>query len=120
MRVFDVKIPTREEISENPKRAWFIAGGWVNDSEPEDIYVYWHRRRNHFTVYSLLQIVEHETLHAVLLSLMDVEASRRLDRIHRCACVRLDDDRFVFVNEFRIGDWEFPPYLEEPTEELLV
>jgi hypothetical protein len=115
----DVKIPTREEVLENPRRAWLIAGGWVNDSEPDSIYIYWHRRQNHFTVYSLLQILEHEILHAVLLSLVSAKISMGLDKVHRSACVKLDESNFVFANEFWMGDWEFPPYLEEPIEDLL-
>jgi hypothetical protein len=39
--------------------------------------------------------------------------------VHRSKCVWLDEDRMVFVNEARVGEWMLPPYYEEPTEDLL-
>jgi hypothetical protein len=65
--VVDVRVPSLEEIAENPKRCSFIGGGWVDSDKPNMINLYWHaRRRKCFTVYSLLNVFEHETLHAVL------------------------------------------------------
>lgn len=115
----DVRIPTRSQIVENPRRAWFIGGGWVDSSDPSVINLYWHRRRKHFTIYSLLQVLEHETLHAVLARITDLETSQKLDNVHRSVCVWLDDNRLVFVNEIRMKEWEFPSYVEEPSEDLL-
>jgi hypothetical protein len=115
-----VRVPSREEILENPTRAWFVCGGWIDSVEPSVINVYWHRRQGRFSVYSLLQILEHETLHAVLAMLLDLEVSKMLDKVHRSVFVLLGDRRGVFANEFRVGEeWGFPPYLEEPTEDLL-
>jgi hypothetical protein len=115
----DVKIPTEEQILENPKRAEFVGGGWVDSSDPSVIYVYWHRHQWHFTVYSLLQVLEHETLHSVLARLMDLETSKKLDNIHRSVCVWLTDHILGFVDEFKIKDWVLPAYVEEPAPELL-
>jgi hypothetical protein len=116
----DVRVPTEEEILENPRRAWFVCGGWIDSDAPSVVNVYWHRRQRRFSVYSLLQILEHEILHAVLARFMRLEVSTKLDSVHRSVFVLLgDDDKGVFVNEFRIGnEWVFPPYLEEPTEEF--
>ena len=115
----DVKIPTEEQILENPKRAEFVGGGWVDSSDPSVIYVYWHRHQWHFTVYSLLQVLEHEILHSVLARLMDLETSRKLDNIHRSVCVWLTDHILGFVDEFKIKVWVLPAYVEEPAPELL-
>jgi hypothetical protein len=115
----DVGIPTEEQILENPKRAAFLGGGWVDSSSPNVINLYWHRRQNQFTVFSLLQVLEHESIHAILIRVIDLETSMKLDNIHRCACVHMTDDKLVFVNEVRIKKWLFPPYLEEPSEDLL-
>jgi len=115
----DVRIPSEEEILENPKRAEFLGGAWVDSGSPDVINVYWHKRQNRFTVYSLLQVLEHETLHVVLTRFLSLHLSRKLDRVHRSKCVWLDEDRMVFVNEVRVGEWMLPPYYEEPTEDLL-
>lgn len=97
-----------------------MAGGWVNDDEPNNVYVYWQRRQQCFSVFSFLQILEHEVLHSVLLRLFGVEISMRLDCIHRSTWVRLKDGGFVFADRFRFGRrWVFPPYFEEPREDLL-
>lgn len=117
--VIDIKIPTRKEILENPRRAWFIGGGWIDSSNPNVISLYWHRRQKYFTLYSLLQVLEHETLHVVLARITDLETSKRLDNVHRSVCVWLNDNQLVFVNEIRMRKWIFPPYIEEPDEELL-
>ncbi|NWF86618.1 hypothetical protein HXY32_02230 [Candidatus Bathyarchaeota archaeon] len=117
--VIDVKIPTRREILENPRRAWFIGGGWIDSSDPNVINLYWHRRQKYFTLYSLLQVLEHETLHAVLARITNVETSKKLDNVHRSVCVWLNDEQLVFINKIRMKKWIFPPYIEEPEEELL-
>jgi len=67
----------------------------------------------------LLQVLEHESIHAVLIRIIDLETSMKLDNIHRCSCIRVTDDKLVFVNEVRIKKWMFPPYLEQPAEDLL-
>jgi hypothetical protein len=117
--VIDVRIPTRRQVVENPRRAWFVGGGWIDSSDPTVINLYWHRRQKHFTLYSLLEVLEHETLHAVLALVIDLETSMRLDNVHRSVCVWLNDEQLVFVNEVRMKRWVFPPYIEEPSEELL-
>jgi predicted proteasome-type protease len=117
--MIDVRIPTEEQILENPKRAAFIGGGWVDSSDPNIINLYWHRRQIQSTVFSLLQVLEHESIHAVLIRIINLETSMKLDNIHRCSCIHLTDDKLVFVNEVRIKKWMFPPYLEQPTEDLL-
>jgi hypothetical protein len=97
-----------------------VAGGWVNDDEPNSVYVYWQRRQQCFSVFSFLQILEHEVLHSVLLRLFEVEISMRLDCVHRSTRVHLEDGGFVFANRFGFGrQWMFPPYFEEPREDLL-
>jgi hypothetical protein len=117
--VIGARVPTRQEIVENPRRAWFIGGGWIDSSDPSVINLYWHRRQKLFTVYSLLQVLEHETLHSVLARIAGLETSQKLDRVHRSVCVWLDEERLVFVNEIRVKEWGFPLYVEEPSEELL-
>jgi len=117
--VVNVRVPTQSEILENPRRRNFLGGGWVDSSEPSTINVYWHRRQGFFTVYSLLNVLEHENLHSVLARLIDLETSMKLDNVHKCSGVWIDEDRLVFVNEFFFGRWAFPPYFEEPTEESL-
>jgi hypothetical protein len=119
--VIVVRVPSEAEILENPRRAWFVCGGWIDSVDPSVVNVYWHRRQGRFTIYSLLQILEHEVLHAVLAGFVSLQVSTKLDSLHRSVFVLLgDDDKGVFVNEFRIGEeWVFPPYLEEPTEDLL-
>lgn len=116
-----VRVPSETEILENPRRAWFVCGGWIDSVDPSVVNVYWHRRQGRFTIYSLLQILEHEVLHAVLAESVSLQVSTKLDSVHRSVFVLLgDDDKGVFVNEFRVGEeWVFPPYLEEPTEDLL-
>jgi len=119
---FVVRVPSEEEILANPRRAWFVCGGWIDSGEPNVINVYWHKRQGRFSVYSLLQILEHETLHAVLATFLGLEVSEKLDNVHRSVFVLLGDEegRGVFVNEFRVDvGWVFPPYTEEPTEDLL-
>jgi hypothetical protein len=61
-------------------------------------------------------------LHAVLALRLSLEVSRKLDNVHRSVFVLLDKDgeRGVFANEFRSEEeWVFPPYLEEPTDDVL-
>ena len=119
--VVDVRVPSLEEIAENPKRCGFIGGGWVDSDKPNMINLYWHaRRRTCFTVYSLLNVLEHETLHAVLAWRLSLQFSIRLDRVHRSSCVCLDNGKLVFVNEFKIGrKWVLPPCFEEATANIL-
>jgi hypothetical protein len=117
--VVSVRVPTQSEILENPKRRDFLGGGWVDSSELSMINVYWHRRQKFFTVYSLLNVLEHEGLHSVLARLINLETSMKLDNIHRCSCVWISEDKLVFVNKFFFSKWVFPPYFEEPTEDLL-
>jgi len=117
-----VRVPSKDEILENPKRAWFVCGGWIDSDALNVVNVYWHRRQGGFTVFSLLQILEHEMLHAVLALRMGLEVSEKLDNVHRSVFVLLEEsgEKGVFVNELRSGEeWVFPPYLEEPTEDLL-
>ena len=116
-----MRVPSEAEIRVNPRRAWFVCGGWIDGDEPCVVNVYWHRRQGRFTVFSLLQILEHEMLHAVLALRLGLEVSEKLDSVHRSVFVLLGDgDKGVFANEFRFGgDWYFAPYLEEPTEDLL-
>jgi hypothetical protein len=115
----NVRVPTKNEILENPKRRDFLGGGWVDSSELETINVYWHKRQGLFTIYSLLNVLEHESLHSVLARLTNLETSMKLDNVQRCSSVWISEDRLVFVNEFLFGTWVFPPYFEEPTEKLL-
>lgn len=72
--------------------------------------------------FSLLQILEHEMLYAVLALCVGLEVSEKLDNVHRSVFILLEEDgeKGVFVNELRSeDDWVFPPYLEEPTQDLL-
>jgi hypothetical protein len=115
----DVRVPTEMQILENPRRQKFLGGGWIDSSEPDIIRVYWHRRQRLFTLYSLLQVLEHETLHAVLIELVDLQTSMQLDNIHRSSHVWIDRDRLIFINQFRFKRWIRPPYFEEPTTDLL-
>jgi hypothetical protein len=117
--VLDLSVPTEIQILENPRRQNFLGGGWIDSSEPNVINVYWHRRQGLFTVYSLLQVLEHETLHSVLVRLAGLRVSMKLDKVHRSSCVWIDENRLIFVNELRIKRWMLPPYFEEPTEDLL-
>jgi hypothetical protein len=117
--VVNVRVPTQSEILENPRRRDFLGGGWVDSSELSIINVYWHRRQKFFTVYSLLNVLEHEGLHSVLARLINLETSMKLDNVHRCSCAWISEDKLVFVNKFFFGKWTFPPYFEEPTEDLL-
>jgi hypothetical protein len=97
----DVRIATREEVMENPGRFRFIAGGWINDSEPDVIYVYWHRHQEHLTMFSLLRILEHEVLHSVLATNFDLETSAKLDLIHDASPVWLGNGKLIFVSRFK-------------------
>jgi hypothetical protein len=115
----DVRVPSRREILKNPKRRDFLGGGWVDSLELSTINVYWHRRQEFFTVYSLLNVLEHEGLHSVLARLINLDTSAKLDNVHRCSCVWISKDKLVFVNEFFFGSWVFPLYFEEPTEDML-
>ena len=118
--VVGIRVPTEEQIAENPKRVDFVGGGWIDSTEPEVICLYWHKRKGRFSVYSLLNVLEHETLHVVLARRLSLQASIKLDRVHRSSCVWLDDERSVFVNEFKFGkEWMLPPYSEKPTADLL-
>lgn len=119
LSVLGLGVPTEIQILENPRRRNFLGGGWVDSSEPNIIKVYWHKRQGLFTVCSLLQILEHETLHSVLVKLVGLQVSMKLDKVHRSSCVWIDENRLIFVNEFRIKRWMIPPYFEEPTEDLL-
>jgi len=117
--VFDVRVPTERQILRNPRRRDFLGDGWVDSWELDVINVYWHRRQRLFTVYSLLSVLEHEILHSVLARFVDLDASVNSDNVHRSSCAWLGEDRLVFVNEFRFaGRWAFPPYFEEPSEDL--
>ncbi len=87
---------------ENPGRIRFIAGGWINDSEPGVIYLYWHRHQEHLTMFSLLRILEHETLHSVLALTFDLETSAKLDLIHDASPVWLRNGKLIFVSRFRV------------------
>jgi hypothetical protein len=115
----DVRVPTETEILENPKRRRFLGGGWVDSSDLSTINVYWHRRQQLFTVYSLLSVLEHETLHSLLGRLLGLEMSMKLDNVHRSSCVWISQDKLIFVNEFWFGKWTHPPYCEEPQDDLL-
>ena len=117
--MIDVGVPTEIQISENPRRLKFLGGGWIDSTEPNIIKVYWHKRQKLFTVYSLLQVLEHETLHAVLIKLMSLQTSMKLDNIHRSSHVWIDRERLIFINQFRFKRWIRPEYSEEPTEDLL-
>lgn len=117
--VIELGVPTEKEILENPRRQNFLGGGWIDSSEPNVINVYWHRLQGLFTVYSLLQVLEHETLHSVLVRLASLRVSMKLDNVHRSSCVWMDENRLIFVNEFRFKRWMLPPYFEEPTVDLL-
>jgi hypothetical protein len=117
--VIDVSVPTDVQVLENPKRQKFLGGGWIDSTKPNVIKVYWHRRQKLFTVYSLLQVLEHETLHAVLIRFMSLQTSMKLDNIHRSSHVWIDKDRLIFINQFRFKRWIRPAYSEEPTEDLL-
>lgn len=117
--VIELRVPTEKEILENPKRQNFLGGGWIDSSEPSVINVYWHRRQGLFTVYSLLQVLEHETLHSVLVQFAGLQVSMKLDHVHRSSRVWIDENELIFVNEFRFKRWVRPPYFEEPTEDLL-
>ncbi len=115
----DVRIPTEEEILENPRRAEFMSGGWIDTADPRRICLYWHRRQDHFTVYSLLQILEHEILHAVLINLVGLDASIKLDNVHRSSFAWTEMEKLVSVNEFKVIEWVFPPYLDDPAPDMM-
>ena len=85
--VIDLSIPTEDQILENPKRRDFLGGGWIDSSRPNVIAIYWHKRQGVFTVYSLLQVLEHETMHSVLERLEGLQVSKRLDNVHRSSSV---------------------------------
>ncbi len=87
---------------ENPARIRFIAGGWINDSEPDVIYLYWHRHQEHLTMFSLLRILEHEILHSVLALTFDLETSAKLDLIHDASPVWLRNGKLIFISRFRV------------------
>ena len=114
-----VRVPSEAEILENPKRDDFLGGGWVDSVDVSMINVYWHKRQELFSVYSLLNDLEHETLHSVLAKRLSLQASMKLDRVHRSSCICTNGNRLVLINEFKIaGEWSLPPYFEEPTSAL--
>ncbi|HXX88272.1 MAG TPA: hypothetical protein VEH86_07510 [Candidatus Acidoferrum sp.] len=117
--VIGLGVPTEKEILENPRRQDFLGGGWIDSLKPNVINVYWHRRQGLFTVYSLLQVLEHETLHCVLIQLAGLQVSMKLDKVHCSSCVWIDENKLFFVNEFWFKRWVLPQYFEEPTEDLL-
>ena len=117
--MIDLSVPTEQQILENPRRQDFLGGGWIDSSKPNVITVYWHRRQGLFTVYSLLQVLEHEILHSVLVRLEGLQVSMKLDNVHRSSCVWMSEDKLIFVNEFWFKHWVLPPYFEEPDEDLL-
>jgi hypothetical protein len=117
--VIDLRVPTEKQILENPRRREFLGGAWVDSLEPNVMNVYWHKRQGLFTLYSLLQVLEHETLHAVLIKLTSLQTSMKLDNVHRSSHVWLNEDKLVFINQFRFKRWTAPPYFEEPTDDLL-
>jgi hypothetical protein len=122
MEAIDVRVPSKAEILESPNRAWLVCGGWIDGDVPNVVNVYWHRRQRRFTVFSLLQILEHEMLHAVLALHFGLDVSMKLDNVYRSVFVLMDEtgEKGIFVNELRNGEgWVFSPYLEEPTEDLL-
>jgi len=115
----DARIPTEREILENPRRRRFLGGGWVDSSDLSIINVYWHRRQRLFTVYSLLSVLEHETLHSVLGRLLGLEISMKLDKVHRSSCAWISQDKLIFVNQFWFRKWTYPSYVEEPQDSTL-
>ena len=117
--VVNVRVPSEDEVLENPRRAEFIGGGWVDSWKPNVICLYWRKRQEQFTVYSLLQVLEHETLHAVLIYLFGLDTSAKLDNIHQSSHFWLTNDKLVFVNKYKIINWLVPPYVDEPTEDLV-
>jgi hypothetical protein len=117
--MIDVRVPTETQILWNPRRRKFLGGGWIDSSEPDVISVYWHRRQALFTVHSLLQVLEHETLHAVLIRLMSLQTSMKLDNVHRSSHAWISPDKLIFINQFRFKRWTTPPYFEEPTSDLI-
>ena len=96
----DLRIPSQEEIFESPHRRRFIAGGWVDSAFPNEINVYWHRCQDRFTVHSLLQILEHETLHVILARHFGLETSVKLDNVQHASCISVTGGRLVFANEY--------------------
>jgi hypothetical protein len=118
--VIDVRIPSEEEVLENPRRGDFVGGGWVDSWEPNVICLYWRKKREHFTVFSLLQVLEHETLHAVLIDLFGLDTSVKLDNIHQSSHFWSPNGKLVYVNKYKIINWLVPPYVEEPAEDLVV
>ena len=109
----DVRIATREEVLENPGRIRFIAGGWINDDEPDVIYIYWHRHQEHLTLFSLLRVLEHEIMHSVLATSFDLETSARLDLIHDASPVWLENGKLIFVSRFKVK------HPQQPTARLV-
>lgn len=115
----DIRIPTPDEILENPRRRLFIAGGWINDSEPDVVYVYWHRHQKHFTVHSLLRILEHETLHSVLARRIDLGTSVQLDNVHDASPIWLENGRLIFESRFEIHEQQTSAYDEVDVEKAV-
>ncbi len=114
-----VKIPTGRQVLENPRRAFFLGGGWIDTMKPRVINLYWHKRQDQFSVYSLLQVLEHESLHVVLAKFIGLEASISLERIHRSKRIRLPNGKLVFKNQFYIHKWAFPPYLQKISQDTI-
>ncbi len=104
-RRLDVKIPTEREALDHLKRQSEKSGrikivhgigGWlINGWTTSYIYLVWLRDfylwsktlekpdlQKHFTIATMLLILEHETLHYALHQIGEYEASNQLDRIH--------------------------------------
>jgi len=116
----DVRVPSEKEIAENPRRAIYVGGGWVDNINPSMINVYWHRRRDQFSVYSLLQVLEHETLHFAVHKIAGLHASIKLDNVHRSACIQIGEDRLIFVNEIKMNDWVLVEEFEDMPEDTVL
>jgi hypothetical protein len=118
--VIDVRVPSEEEVLENPRRKDFVGGGWVDSWKPNVICIYWRKRQEHFTVFSLLQVLEHEALHAVLIDVMGLDTSAKLDNIHQSSHFWSTNGKLVYVNKYKTINWLVPPYVEKPPEDLIV
>jgi hypothetical protein len=121
----DIKIATMKQVREwgkdrdlNPygKRAP-VWGGVIYNS-PRIIYLFWLKSyQKHFTVYTLLQLLEHEFLHHVL-DKVSKEARHQLDNIHKNMEVTIREGVVVYEFYFRILKALFYND-EEPPEDLL-
>jgi hypothetical protein len=43
----------------------------------------------------------------------------KLDNVYRSACISIGEGRLIFVNEIKLGDWQFAHDLEDIPEDLL-